>query len=97
MAARSCMADSIKEEKHMFGSILMILGANLVVGSVAAAVYRAAFECALGATHASCNKGTMAIFLDLMTSGSSIVYWLVIVIGIAVFWHGKRLRARDRA
>ena len=81
----------------MFGSILMILGANLVVGSVAAAVYRAAFACALGATHASCNKGTMAIFLDLMTSRSSMVYWLVIVIGIAVFWHGKRLRARDRA
>jgi len=76
------------------GTILMILGANLVIGSIAAAFYLAALGCAMGAADGKCSQGAGGTFVQLMGSRDSIVFWVVIIIGLLVFWRGKRIRAR---
>ena len=81
----------------MLGTILMILGANLVVGSVAAAFYLAALGCAMGAADGQCREGTIGLFVELMGSSDSGIFWIVIILGLLVFWQGKRMRARERS
>lgn len=78
-----------------FGTILMILGANLIVGAVAAAFWLAAFGCAMGAADGKCSRGAGRTFIDLMSSSDGIIFWAVIVVGGLVFWRGKRTRERD--
>lgn len=76
------------------GALLMILGANLAIGSVAAAFYLASFGCAMGAADGTCGQGALGLFIDLMTSGDGVVFWVVIIAGLLVFWKGKRMRER---
>jgi len=76
------------------GALLMILGANLAIGSVAAAFYLASFGCAMGAADGTCGQGAMGLFIDLMSSSDGVVFWVVIIVGLLVFWKGKRMRER---
>ena len=75
------------------GALLMIIGANIAVGSVAAAFWRAAHQCAIEAQDGACAQGGVAMFVELMTSSAGLIYWALIVIGLLVFWRGKRMRA----
>lgn len=79
---------------HRLGAILMILGANIAVAAVAAAFWRASFECALEAAGGTCYDGALGVFVKLMLSGTGLAYWVVMIIGMLVFWRGKRMRAR---
>lgn len=50
------------------GALLMIIGANLVAGSIAIGFYLAALECAMGAIDGNCGHGAMELFASLMGS-----------------------------
>lgn len=75
------------------GAILMILGANIAVGSITAAFWLASLNCAMGATEGTCREGAVRLFLKQMASGEGLIFWIVIVVGLLVFWKGKRMRA----
>lgn len=77
-----------------FGTILMILGANLIVWSVVAAYWLAALGCAMGAADGKCSRGAGQTFIDLMSSSDGTIFWVVILAGVLVFWRGKRRRGR---
>lgn len=70
----------------------MILGANIIAGSIVAAFWRAALECSMGAPYAPCTEGAIRLFVGTLTSGEGRIYWLVIAIGAWVFWRGTRMR-----
>lgn len=71
------------------GAILMMLGANIMVGSLVAAFWLASLDCAEGA----CDDGVMGQFFQRLASVNGLVFWLVIVIGLLIFWRGRRIRA----
>ena len=71
----------------------MIVGANIAVGAIAAAFWRAAFQCAVEARGGACTQGGLTLFFGVMTSSEGLVYWAVIAIGLLLFWRGKRMRA----
>lgn len=75
------------------GTLLMIIGANLIVGSIAIGFYIAALGCAIGESDAMCSQGTLGVYADLMTSKPGIIFWALIAGGIYAFWRGKRMRA----
>lgn len=75
-----------------WGTVLMILGANIIAGSIAAAFWQAALECVVDDVHATCRTGTVSLFLTTLMTGEGFIYWLVIAIGAWVFWRGKRMR-----
>ena len=75
------------------GTILIILGVNIAVWSVGAAFWRAALECAMVAQGGMCPEGTGGLFIKLMTSPAGLIYWLAVLVGLSVFWWGKRIRA----
>lgn len=75
-----------------WGTILMILGANIIAASITAAFWRAALDCALGGLYATCTEGAVRLFAQTMTSGQGFIYWAAIVAGAWVFWRGKRMR-----
>lgn len=77
------------------GALLMIIGANLVAGSIAIGFYLAALECAMGAIDGNCGHGAMELFAGLMGSSEGSIFWVVIVIGVLVFWKGKRMRSHS--
>lgn len=77
-----------------WGSLLMILGANIIAGSIAAAFWRAALECAMGAPYASCTEGAVRLFVGIMSSVEGLVYWAVMAIGAWVFLRGRRMRRK---
>lgn len=75
------------------GAILMIIGANMAVGSLALAFWRASFECAIAATDGGCAGGAVRQFIELLISADGLIFWTVIIVGLLVFWRGKRMRA----
>ncbi len=77
---------------HRFGTILILLGVNLAVGSLALAFYLAFFGCAMGAADGTCKQGASAVFIALMSSSSGIVFWVAVVVGALLVWKGWRLR-----
>jgi len=79
---------------HRLGAILMILGANIAVGSRVAAFWRASYVCASKADGGTCAEGAFRVFLQLLASAEGIVFWIVVMIGLLVFWRGKRIRGR---
>ena len=79
------------------GAILMIVGVNIIVGTLAAAYWRASFDCALKSTDGTCAEGVMALFFGQLFSGGGVGYWIVMAIGAFVIWRGKQTRARGDA
>lgn len=77
-----------------FGAILMIFGVNIAVAAVAAAVWVSALECAAAQSEGSCRAETLRLFVERMTSGGGLAYWLVVAAGLLVFWRGKQIRGR---
>ncbi len=75
-----------------FGAFLMIAGANLIAGSLGLVFYFSHTACSLAAD--GCSEGTAALFFDLLFSRDGIALWVLMVIGIIIFWRGKRMRAR---
>ena len=75
------------------GTLLMIIGANLVAGSIGVGVYFANLACVLSAR--GCEGGLMWAYADLMGASDGIVFWLGIVAGVLVFWRGMRMRRRQ--
>lgn len=78
------------------GAILMIFGVNIAVGSLVAAFWRASVDCALEAVDGACEGGVATFFVRLMLSGVGLVYWLVVVLGLLLFWGGRKLRLEGR-
>lgn len=77
------------------GAILMMLGANIAIGSLVAAFWRASYACAAASPHGTCEEGAVRLFLHLMGSGTGLLFWLVVIAGLVVFWRGKQIRARS--
>lgn len=75
------------------GALLMIIGANLVAGSIGVGVYFANLACVLSAR--GCAGGLVAAYADLMGSRDGVAFWVGIVVGVLVFWRGMWLRRRD--
>ena len=75
-----------------WGAILMILGANIIAGSITVAFWRAVLDCSMQAQYGTCTEGAVRLFIGTMTSGQGLVYWIVIAVGIGVFWRGRRIR-----
>ncbi|MFA7679631.1 MAG: hypothetical protein WCY07_05740 [Pigmentiphaga sp.] len=78
-----------------WGSILILLGVNLAVGSLALAFYLASFGCAMGAADGTCKQGAVGLFLELMSSSGGIVFWVVAVAGALLAWKGWQLRRQE--
>lgn len=78
---------------HRLGAILMILGINVIVVSIVAAYWRASFECALQAADGACAAGVFGLFMALLFSAKGLVYWAAILVGLWVFWRGRKMRA----
>lgn len=76
-----------------FGGILMILGANIIVGTIAAAFWVSALDCAVAMQGGSCRAVAIQLFFRKMTSVDGLGYWMAIVAGVLVFWRGKQIRA----
>jgi len=76
------------------GTLVMIVGANIVAASIAVAFWRAALQCAIEARGGACPQGGAALFVEMMTSSAGLIYWVVIAVGLLVFWRGKRIRAQ---
>lgn len=74
------------------GTILMIFGANLIVGSIAFAFWVGSFDCAMESTQ-SCGGRAFELFIDIMGSRDGAIFWMLIVVGLLVFWRGKQMRA----
>ncbi len=79
---------------HRVGGLLMILGANLAVGSLAAAFWRAAWQCAVAAPGGDCAHGGAALFVGIMASRAGLVHWAVVALGLWFFRRGRRMRGR---
>ena len=79
------------------GAFLMILGANLVVGAIAAAFWLASLGCAMGVADGKCKQDALELLIDVMGSGSGAIFWVAIIAGLLLFWRGKRMRARADA
>lgn len=77
------------------GALLMIIGANLAVGSLAFAVYLAAIRCTLDSASGGCAQGTASLLIELLISRQGLIFWLVIAAGVLVFWRGWQLRQRE--
>lgn len=75
-----------------FGAFLMIVGANLIVGSLGLVFYFANTACSL--IEGGCASGPVALFFDLLFSRDGIALWVLMVIGGLFFWRGKRMRAQ---
>jgi len=75
------------------GAILMIFGVNIAVGSLVAAFWRASVDCALEAVDGACEGGVTGFFIRLMLSGVGLIYWLVVALGVLLFWGGKQIRS----
>lgn len=75
------------------GAILMILGVNIAVASVTAAFWLASWDCAMNAADAQCTQGAIVMFIKQMASAEGLVFWAFIIVGLLVFWRGKRMRA----
>jgi len=73
----------------------MIVGANLTIGAIGVAFYIASVDCAVRAADGICAQGYFEAFMNLMLSGKGIVFWIVLIIGIALFWHGRYVRKRS--
>ena len=78
-------------EKNMrrLGALLMIVGANFVVGAIALGFYFSNMACALAD---SCSGGAFQVYIELMTSLPGLVYWFVMVTGVLLFWRGRSMR-----
>lgn len=79
----------------MLGNFLIIVGANLAFGSVGVAAYFAFIDCAVLTTDGMCNDGYFDALFALLGSGRGIIFWLVFIIGIALFWHGCVVRKKQ--
>ena len=75
------------------GALLMIIGANLVAGSIGVGVYFALLACLMSPR--GCAGGLMAAYADLMGSRDGVVFWVGMAAGVLVFWRGMWLRRRD--
>ena len=75
-----------------FGAFLMIAGANLIAGSFGLVFYFSRTACALAPD--GCSEGSVALFFDLLFSRDGIPLWILLLIGIIIFWRGKSMRAR---
>lgn len=74
------------------GTLLIIIGANLMAAAIALALYRAYFECvALG-----CPGGVLSNLVQLVFSWSGLLHWAALFGGIFAIWRGVRLRAEAR-
>jgi heme/copper-type cytochrome/quinol oxidase subunit 2 len=79
---------------HRLGALLMIIGANLVVGSIAVGFYLAALGCAMGAPAGDCEQGPLELFFGMMSSAEGLIVWMVVLAGGLVFWKGRKMRQR---
>lgn len=79
------------------GAILMIVGANIIVGSLVAAFWRASFECATKAVNGTCAEGVLTLLFALLFSVHGLGYWIAVAVGVGVFWRGKLVRAQGDA
>lgn len=75
-----------------FGTVLMIVGVNLVVASIGFGIYIAALRCAIAAVETACVQGVVGMYLGLMTALPGALLWFVIFFGICLFFRGKRIR-----
>lgn len=79
----------------MFGSFLMILGANLAIGALGIAFYVATVECVVATADGICPQGAFAVFFDFMGSELSVAFWIVLAMGLALLWRGWVVRRRN--
>lgn len=65
----------------------------MAVGSVTAAFWIASWDCAINAADGICTQGALGVFIQKMTSSDGLIFWAVIIVGLLVFWRGRRMRA----
>ena len=71
-------------------ALLIVIGVNVSVASLAGAFWHASFECAQRA----CDQGAVGLFIELLFSMVGLLYWFVIAVGLLVVWRGVKLRQR---
>lgn len=77
----------------MTGTLMIVAGTILTIGSVITGYYFISHGCSLeGAS--GCQASTAKLISELMISDSGIFFWLAWVIGIFLIWGGIRLRGR---
>ena len=77
----------------MLGTILIVLGAILIVGSIVVGYYVAFIACAT-AIASGCQDNAIDSIAQLMISNQGMLYWLAWVVGIYLIWGGVRLQSR---
>lgn len=77
----------------MTGTLMIVAGAILTIGSVITGYYVISQGCALeGAS--GCEASTARLISDLMIADTGIFFWMAWVIGVFLIWGGIRLRGR---
>ncbi len=79
----------------MSGTLLLVLGAALLVASVAAGYWAIEASCAAG-NAVMCEAGIIDQIGQLMISDAGLLFWLAWVAGIFLIWGGMRLKAVGR-
>lgn len=77
----------------MLGTLLIVLGALLIVGSIVAGYYVAFIACTT-AIASGCQDNAIDSIAQLMISNQGMLYWLAWVVGIYLIWGGVRLQSR---
>lgn len=75
-----------------WGALLMIIGANIAVAAIAAALWRAVIDCSVKAAGGACEEGAFSLFVSLLFSVPGLVYWAVVVVALLIFWRGIKMR-----
>lgn len=79
----------------MTGTLFLLLGAALLLGSVFAGYWVMNAQCESGSTPA-CEAGIIEQVSQLMISDTGLLFWLAWVAGVFLIWGGMRLKSVGR-
>jgi len=78
----------------MLGTLLIVAGSILAIGSIVSAFYLVSLGCSMGGA-SGCDRDGIDLLAELMASNDGLLFWAAWVIGLFLIWGGMRLRARN--
>lgn len=75
----------------MPGNLMILAGALLIIGSIAAGFYQISIKCSQ-ADPSGCEESVVDLISALMIANEGIFFWLAWVAGIFLIWGGMRAK-----
>lgn len=76
----------------MLGSVLIVAGVVLAIGSMLAGFYLVNLGCSMGGA-SGCKESGLKLIVDLMTSPEGVIFWAAVAIGFVMIAVGYKLKA----